>query len=200
MSIRPLFLIACIGCSSGGSGTGDDSPPPPDGPPMTNDGPDVPPPDEPPNNVCDPNDANSCSGETVCIGTTCEPAFNRIYRFKDITSTVSSLNQNGQAWDSFGGAPDPQVIVKLNGTVILTTASKSDVFTASFTESIDQQVVAGSKLELILQDADLNAADPIHSCIIDPLSAQKLRERGVHCDGTGTEAGSQVVIHFDAKN
>jgi len=179
-------------------GGGDDGPPP-DGPIVVDMPPD-PPDDGPPQNVCNPDDSNSCSGETVCIGTKCEPAFNRIYRFLNITATVASLNQTGSAWDSFGGAPDPQVIVKLNGTAIITTASKADVFSASFSETIDQQVVAGSKLELILQDADLNAADPIHSCVIDPLSAQKLRERGVHCDGTGTEAGSQVVVHFDAKN
>lgn len=171
--------------------SGSNPPPPPDM---------APPPDEPPPpELCSPADPNSCSGETICIGTTCEAAFNRIYSFSMISVKVASLNQGGSAWDVLGGAPDPQVTVKLNGTTILSTGSKGDVFSAAFNETTDQQIVAGSKLELQSSDADVNAADKILNCVADPLSADLLRARVLQCDGTGTEAGSQIVIHIDAK-
>jgi hypothetical protein len=170
--------------------SGSNPPPPP--PDM------APPPDEPPQ-VCSPADPNSCSGETICIGTTCEDAFNRIYSFSTVTVKVASLNQGGSAWDVLGGAPDPQVVVKLNDATILTTAVKSDVFSASFTESVDQQIVAGSKLELTSQDSDVGAADKILDCVANPLSAELLRAHAIQCDGNGTEAGSQITIHIDAK-
>lgn len=149
--------------------------------------------------LCSASDPNSCSGETICIGTSCEPAFGRIYRFSSITATAAAQNQGGSAWDVFGGAPDPQVTVKLNGTAIITTGSKGDTFTASFSESTEQEIVAGSKLQLIESDADVNAADKVLDCTIDPLSADRLRTQFVECDGNGTETGSQIVIRIEAK-
>ena len=88
MTTRLLILIACVGCGSGGE------PNDPDGgnpPPVQDMPPDMPPP--PP--TCSPADPNSCSGETICIGTTCEPAFNRIYTFGQISITVAAKNQGG---------------------------------------------------------------------------------------------------------
>jgi len=194
MTTRLLFLlIACVGCGSGGSGDPGD--------PIDGGGSNMPdmPPDMPPPPVCSPADPSSCAGETICIGTTCEPAFNRIYTFGQISITVAAKNQGGGDWDPLGGQPDPQVAVKLNGTQVLSTGFKDNVFTAAFTESTDQQIVGGSKLELDMSDDDGIGDDHIFGCTHDPITADDLRQAVIQCDGSGTEAGSQIVIHINVK-
>ena len=94
----------------------------------------------------------------------------------------------------------PFVTVKLNGTQIIQTANKTDALTASFTEATDQQIVAGSKLELIIADNDdTSGDDQILDCVIDPLGADLLRDAIVSCTGSGGQTGSTVIIHIDAK-
>src|SRR5262245_3461125 len=165
--------------------------PPPDSPIAH---PDAPSPDSPPR-TCSPGDPNSCSGETICIGTTCEAAFDRIYRFSGIAVTVAAQDPAGAAWDPLGGAPDPFVAVKLNGTSIVTTANVSDVFAATYTETTDQTIVAGSSLQMTMSDADVGGDDVILDCTIDPLAADALRRGVVECDGSGPTAGSTIVMH-----
>ena len=161
--------------------------------------PDAAPPIDSAPKVCSASDPSSCSGETICIGTMCEPAFNRIYTFSGISVTVASKNPGGSAWDPLGGAPDPFVEIKLNGMSVLKTKNVSDVFSATYTESTDQQIVAGSKLELTLSDADVGGDDLILDCVADPLTADELRHAALQCDGSGPTAGSQIVIRIDVK-
>jgi len=149
--------------------------------------------------LCSVGDPNSCAGETICVGTMCEPAFNRIYTFSEISVTVATKNPGGSAWEPLGGAPDPFVEVKLNGTSILKTANVSDVFAATYTESTDQQIVAGSTLQLTMSDADVTGDDLILDCTIDPLTADELRHAVVECDGSDTTAGSTIIMHIDVK-
>jgi hypothetical protein len=129
----------------------------------------------------------------------CEPAFNRIYTFSQISVTVAAKNPGGSAWDPLGGAPDPFVEVTLNGTSILKTANVSDTFAASYTETTDQQILAGSTLELKMSDADVTGDDLILDCTIDPLTADQLRRAVIECDGSGDTAGSTILMHIDAK-
>jgi hypothetical protein len=161
--------------------------------------PDAAPPIDSSPKLCSVGDPSSCAGETICIGTMCEPAFNRIYTFSGISVTVATQNPGGSAWDPLGGAPDPFVVVKLNGTSILTTANVSDVFAASYTETTDQQIVAGSTLQMTMSDADVGGDDLILDCTIDPLTADELRHAVVECDGSGPTAGSTIIIHIDVK-
>ena len=163
------------------------------------DAPRLPPPDAPGPTVCSSADPTSCSGETICVGTTCEPAFNRIYSFSQISVTVATNNPGGSAWDPFGGAPDPQVTVKLNGMQILQTSVASNTFAASYSESVDQEIVGGSTLELDVQDSDVGGADDILDCTFDPLTADQLRQAIVQCIGTGTQDGSTITMHVDVK-
>jgi len=185
-----LVLLSLAACGGDDGKTSPDSPPPPH--------PDARPPDSP-NLTCSPADPNSCAGETICIGTTCEPAFDRIYRFSSIAITAAAKNPGGSAWDPFGGAPDPFVEVKLNATSILVTANHSDVFAATYTESVEQQIVAGSALEMTMSDADIGGNDLMLDCTIDPLTADALRHGVVECDGSGPTAGSTIVMHIDVK-
>jgi hypothetical protein len=160
----------------------------------------VPPPGDAPNSVCDPADPTSCSGETICIAQVCEAAFDRIYHFAGIAVTVADKNPDGSAWDPLGGAPDPHVTVKLNDTTVLTTADSTDSFSGTYTETVDQQIVAGSKLELLIDDDDSTSGDDrILDCVIDPLSADLLRDGIVGCSGTGTLAGSAVTMSITPK-
>src|SRR5262245_17107710 len=87
--------------------------------------------------ACSPADPSDCSGETICVDGSCVAAFGRVYTFSMAHVIVNSLDTNGVAWDALGGAPDPLIEVQLNGTVVLTTATVSDVFEASFTDQAD---------------------------------------------------------------
>lgn len=151
-----------------------------------------------PSLTCSPSDPTSCTGENICVGTTCVDAFNRIYHFSNISVVVAAQNPGGTAWDPLGGAPDPWVIVKLNGTQIIATAVKSDVFSATYTETTDTEIVGGSTLELHVQDSDaVGGDDQILDCMIDPLGADLLRMHVVECAGSGGTAGSSVTMQID---
>ena len=152
-----------------------------------------------PSLTCNPSNPTSCSGENICVAMTCEPAFNRIYHFSAISVVVAAQNPGGSAWDPFGGAPDPWVSVKLNGTEIIHTPSVTDVFQASYTDTSDTEIVGGSTLELVVADSDFGGDDQILDCIIDPLGADVLRQTIVHCDGTGGNTGSSVTMYIDVK-
>ena len=187
--MKTLLVIICVSLAAC---DGSSSPPAQvDAPPQPRS------PDAPGPMICSPADPTSCSGETVCIGTTCEPAFNRIYSFSQISVTVATNNPGGSAWDPLGGAPDPQVTVKLNGTQILQTSVASNTFSASYSEMADQEIVGGSTLEVDVQDSDVGAADDILDCTFDPLTAEQLREAVVQCVGTGTQDGSTITMHVD---
>ena len=150
--------------------------------------------------TCSPGDPTSCSGENICVGTTCENAFNRIYHFSNIAVVVASQNPGGSAWDPLGGAPDPWVRVSLNGTQFLATSVVSDVFAATYTENADTEIIGGSMLELNVSDSDaVGGDDLILDCTFDPLGADLLRQHIVRCDGTGGDAGSSVTMQIDVK-
>jgi hypothetical protein len=156
-----------------------------------------PPPDAP--FVCSPGDPSSCSAETICIAQKCEPAFGRIYQFHDAVVTVAEHNMGGGTWDIAGGAPDPFLVIKLNDVEILHTASKGDTFSATFTNKVDHEIIAGSKLDLTIYDDDFDGPDTILHCVIDPLSAELLREGGVSCAGVGNQSASSLTLPISVK-
>lgn len=184
--------LSIPGCGGGGGGDDSNTNPDASSPPHADARPGTPDAAEPA--TCDPAFPSDCAGETICVGDMCEAAFDRIYDFSSISVVVAAQNRGGSAWDPLGGAPDPVVEVKLNGEAVITTGSVSDVFSASYTESTSETILAGSTLELHVFDADVGGDDDIMTCSFDPLTAADLREAVLTCDGTGTEAGSSVTL------
>lgn len=184
--------LSIPGC--GGGGGGDDTQNVPDAshPPTVDARPGTP--DAPVDLTCDPVVPSDCSGETICVVDSCEAAFDRIYDFSGLEVAVATQNQGGSAWDPLGGAPDPVVEVRLNGETLITTGSATDVFSATYAETTNATILAGSTLELHVFDADVGGDDDILSCSFDPLTAADLREAVLTCTGTGAEAGSSVTL------
>lgn len=143
---------------------------------------------------CDPRQPSDCSGETICIGDSCESAFGRTYSVYVYNLDVASQDTEGVAWDGGGGAPDPFVNVHLNGQLILATSIDQDTFTPEFGESVDVVIPAGARLEFNAWDEDISEHDWILGCIVDPLTADYLRIYGPVCQGNAETGTAGTVL------
>lgn len=130
--------------------------------------------------TCSPS-ADTCPGETLCVGGSCVAAFGRIYTIGNVAVQLPAHKTNGDAWDALGGAPDPLLTVTLNGTIVLMPPSVADSFTATFPQTADADIPAGSTLVVAVDDEDVTANDPGFACQANPLTAAELRARVLSC-------------------
>jgi hypothetical protein len=144
--------------------------------------------------ACSPSDPNSCTGEQICVGTSCVGAFGRTYTISVYQLIVKTTDPLGDSWDAVGGAPDPYVVIALSGTTILTTAEVQDTFTPTFSDSVDVVIPAGAKFRFDAWDGDVSDDDWIIGCEIDPLTANFLRALGPRCDGTVATGTDGTVL------
>ncbi|RMH42234.1 MAG: hypothetical protein D6689_08790 [Deltaproteobacteria bacterium] len=129
----------------------------------------------------------------ACIDSLCQAAFGRIWTIIVVDGDMPSNNDSGEAWDAFGGAPDPFVEIQLNGSVLATTSEKQDTFSPAWNESVDANIPAGSSLVFRAWDSDVSSNDLMFTCTIDPLLAAYLDARAIDCPGGG---GGRLRIHF----
>src|SRR5512138_2072130 len=170
-SFVTVWLVGVgVGCSGGGSGT----PPPVDG---SNN---PPPQDAPISNTCSET-ADTCAGDTICVGTACVPAFPRVYTLTDMNVQLPTKDPNGGDWDLGGGAPDPYIKVTVDAKDITQTAFVSDVFTATFAGPIDVQLIAGGRLTLTVFDDDVGTDTLAFTCDANPITSALLRSRTLQC-------------------
>ncbi len=141
---------------------------------------------------CSAADPDSCSGETICIGTTCEAAFPRFYTLTVGDVTIAQRDDNGECWDAACGAPDPFLVILVNGAELGRTSTRQDVFSASFDEAFDIELVAGSELRVAMFDEDLTDDDIIVACGADSLDAATIRLRDLACAGDTSVAFTLV--------
>lgn len=123
---------------------------------------------------CTESDWTTCSGETICINGECQAAFGRVYRISDLQVTFPELDANGETWDGFGGAPDPIATIFLNQVPVLQTAEVDDRFFATFIESAEVTIPAGSHFEVDVYDSDSVSNDFAFGVYWDPLDADHL--------------------------
>lgn len=136
--------------------------------------------------------ADTCTGENICILGACEAAFGRIYSITDVTVSVPTADGTGASWDALGGAPDPFIVVTVNGSSIVTSATRDDVFSASFFGPYDATIVGGSSLAIEVWDADVSANDLMFTCQASPLSADLLRRHSLSCSSGGFTVAFQI--------
>ena len=144
--------------------------------------------------ACHPGD---CTGNDVCIGEVCTPAFGRAYRVTVTAMTVAGLDQAGQLWDvdASGGAPDPFVEVRLNGALVFQTAVANNTHTPSFTGAVTVTIPPGANLTFTGWDDDaFGQDDPIIACAYSPLTADAFRSFRIRCAGTGAEGGTVIEL------
>ncbi len=142
----------------------------------------------------------TCVGETICISNACQNAFGRTYRVTVSDVAIKTTNPSGDPWDAVGGAPDPFVVVTLNGSVVLTTTEQADTFNPVFSDQANVVVPAGASLEISMVDSDISSNDAIMSCVANPFPADFLRGGGVRCDGSAANGtnGTTLSVFFAA--
>lgn len=106
-----------------------------------------------------PRPCGSCLAYEQCTSAgTCAINPNSTWFFAADSAAIASTKSNGDAWDAFGGAPDPYVL--LDGR---RTSAKQDTFTPSWQEgaayTATNLLTQGVTVEVI--DDDVAAPDPI---------------------------------------
>lgn len=152
---------------------------------------------------------DSCSGEQICIcppgttglcesGGTCSPAFGRGYRVGLVGFSLPPVRPDGMCWDDPGcGAPDPYVVVQVDGIEVGRTPAASDIYEGGWSPPavFDFRLDAGSSLRLEVYDEDLISDDGAFACNFQPISAVQLRSRQASCTG-GVGTLRAVIIPF----
>ena len=133
-----------------------------------------------PDDECAESD-DRCAGETICHGGQCVSAYGRVYQLVIDEVRVDERRVDGECWDMFCGAPDPMVVVTLNGVENGRTLSSPDTFFTEFArEPFLLEVIAGSFMTVSLQDEDAVGSEPILACNVE-LTAPFLRHRELFC-------------------
>lgn len=136
--------------------------------------------------------ADTCTGETICVGAACEAAFGRVYAITNVALAVPTTDPTGAEWDLGGGAPDLFLVIDVDGTVAATTATVQDEFSAAFAGPYNAQLIAGSTLELTAYDEDVSDDDLAYVCSAAPITAELLRGRDLGC----ASGGSSLTFHI----
>jgi hypothetical protein len=136
-----------------------------------------------------------CTGDTICIGTTCQPAFPRTYR---VTLGVSLVDRDpvGACWDEpFCGSPDPYAELLVDGLSAGRTNESSESFSHRWTDQpFTVMLRADSRVELVAYDVDVDLNDFAARCTATPITASTLRAGQLRC---GVAGESDVYADFE---
>lgn len=128
---------------------------------------------------------DNCTGEMICVASSCVAAFPRVYRVTNISVMVPTTNPvGGGAWDVGGGAPD-MFIGEGSGGATKLSAVVQDQFSATFPGPIQFNLIGGSTLRIDVWDEDVTTNDPVTACQRAPITAAALRSRTFNCAGSG---------------
>ncbi|MDQ3368296.1 MAG: hypothetical protein M3680_22960 [Myxococcota bacterium] len=145
--------------------------------------------------TCTVADPTSCSGETVCIGTTCQNAFGRNYRIKVGSAVFTEKKADGSAWDVGGGLPDGMVTLTVNGATRSTPVIDNTLTPTWNYVTPPTLIPGGTVLKIEVLDADVASNDLAWTCTRNPLTAAQLRA-GLRCSGVGALAAARVDLTF----
>ena len=133
---------------------------------------------------CGPNNT-ICTGETICVADACEVAFGRTYELHLLLTLLETTDSKGEPWDLNGGAPDPYVVVEINGVEVMRTNTVDDSFAPEFPEATLQVIPAGATITATVFDSDIGSDDEVYVCEASPITPEELRQGGLTC-GVGT--------------
>jgi len=127
-----------------------------------------------------------CSGDNVCMGSACAPAFPHAYAITNLSVTAPNLKPNGDPWDpGEDGAPDLYVDIAVGGTIVTTTAIAAKGYNTTFAGPYTVNLDANVSLDLTASDNDGATSELVYDCSIPMVSALILRVGYVLCSGTG---------------
>lgn len=114
---------------------------------------------------------SSCSADAVCRAGACTSFSGLQYRLTIQSFGVAQKTPNGEAWDGFGGLPDPVVCVYRNSLKQFCTATASDSTAGDPWQSGTLTLSYGDELAFIIYDVDVSAHDTMASGKFTDLGA-----------------------------
>lgn len=126
---------------------------------------------------------STCTGGDVCINDVCVPAFPRVYSLFLSSATVAQLDPaTGEAWDPFDGAPDPIADVYVNDDLVFTSSEVADTLQPTWNEVSNPVTLrSGDSISIYVYDSDVDEADFIGGCVVDPVTAETIRDVDLSC-------------------
>ena len=111
-------------------------------------------------NTPPPNKCGSCASYEMCNSATntCSINPNSTWFLAVENAKIASTKTTGEAWDAFGGAPDPFVMIDLRKTT-----TKQDTFSPTWGEgaTYTAATLTGTGVSLSVYDEDVSANDSI---------------------------------------
>jgi len=117
---------------------------------------------------------SQCGISEMCIDNDCESALNRDWVITIVGGTIPERRQSGETWDALGGAPDPYVVVTVDGERCV-TATKNDTFSPRWNEECTFTVFDDSTLQVKMGDEDALEHDLIANSNTEALTVAQLR-------------------------
>lgn len=102
-----------------------------------------------------------CDASEVCIANRCREAAGRKYDFTFVSATVPTQTSSKEAWDAFGGAPDPFAVLLVDDVEVCRTAVALDTFTPSWNKKCSATLYNSSTFTVHIYDEDVSAHDYI---------------------------------------
>ena len=146
-------------------------------------------------------DDYDCDENSICLVESCSLAYGRNYTLTVVSVEVSQYDQNGEAWDSLGGMPDPFVCwyknkdsVSQSTVAEFCTTAEDDIFNPTFNESFQAIISASDKWGFVVWDQDLTDDDWIEGWYLDPIPVSVIKEITHTING---EYALEVVIAIE---
>lgn len=114
---------------------------------------------------------SSCSADAVCRAGACTSFSGLQYRLTIQSFGVSQKMPSGEAWDGFGGLPDPVVCVYKNSAKQFCTLTASDSTGGDPWQSATLTLSYGDELAFVIYDVDISAHDKMASGKFTELGA-----------------------------
>ncbi|MEO8550034.1 MAG: hypothetical protein ABI678_08670 [Kofleriaceae bacterium] len=129
---------------------------------------------------------DTCTGDTVCIGTTCQAAFPHAYAITNLSITAPNLRMDGMPWDpEDDGAPDLYAEISVGGALVATTDVNQNTYNATFAGPFTVMLDTNVAIDVTASDKDDAASELVYDCSVPMVSPLLLRVRHVLCSGTG---------------
>ncbi|MEO6777312.1 MAG: hypothetical protein ABI467_30570 [Kofleriaceae bacterium] len=137
--------------------------------------------------TCTVASTDTCTGDTVCIGTTCQPAFPHAYAITQLSVTAPPLRPDGMPWNAGeDGSPNLFAEVSVAGAVVTTTSVNPMSYNATFAGPYTVMLDANVDLDIKASNNDGTATQVVADCDVPMVSALVLRTHYILCSGTGT--------------
>jgi hypothetical protein len=140
-----------------------------------------------------------CMDDSVCVDSFCTLAYGRAYRITFVSAKIAEKNpnDNGESWDSGGGAPDAYVVYKF-GDVEGQTPSKRDTFQPTWNHSFTTTLFTSQVIELNVWDEDTAFHDWIGGLNFEPpgdrISLEWIRGGGLSFVADSPTYGLQELV------